>query len=172
MHIWLLLLSTAGILGLFVLGFLFSRTPKNPQVWEKLDETKIKSSGSEQGNNGAKTENASAVIPAAPIALQNKPSPADSLEALPQGTWEDSEYCWVVVCKNKKFHRTEDPLHGHRIPLAWTDPFTLRPAIATRFAVRCDDCRGEYSYEPSEVLKFEQSLPESFTPHPLFREEA
>jgi hypothetical protein len=26
-----------------------------------------------------------------------------------------------------------------------------------------------YSYEPSEVLRVEQDLPGSFTPHPLFR---
>jgi hypothetical protein len=26
-----------------------------------------------------------------------------------------------------------------------------------------------YSYEPSEVLRVEQELPDSFKPHPLFR---
>src|ERR1700687_6467862 len=46
---------------------------------------------------------------------------------------------------------------------------TPRPSLEGRFSVQCDDCRKEYFYKPSEVLKYEQELSDSFTPHPLFR---
>jgi len=86
--------------------------------------------------------------------------------------WLETEYCWVVVCKNSKVHGRENPPNAHRIPLAWTDAVAPRPAIEKPFSVRCDGCGGEYTYKPAEVLRFEQNLPPSFTPHPLFREEA
>src|SRR5258708_38961019 len=35
--------------------------------------------------------------------------------------------------------------------------------------VRCDECHKEYRYKPSDLLRFEQELPESFSPHPLFQ---
>ena len=47
---------------------------------------------------------------------------------------------------------------------------TPRPSLEGRFSVQCDDCRKEYFYKPSEVLKYEQELSDSFTPHPLFRD--
>jgi hypothetical protein len=82
-----------------------------------------------------------------------------------------SQYCWVVVCKNHWFHRRPNLFHTHRIALGETDAVTPRPKIDRAFFVRCDDCGKEYSYKPSEVLRYEQDLPESFTPHPLFRME-
>ena len=82
--------------------------------------------------------------------------------------WDSSQYCWVVVCKNDKSHPT-DGAFGHRIPLGETDAYSPRPALAGNLVVRCDDCGEERSYEPAEVLRFEQSVPASFTPHPLFR---
>jgi hypothetical protein len=85
--------------------------------------------------------------------------------------WVDSQYCWVVVCKNHWFHRRPNLFHTHRIALGETDAVTPRPKIDRAFFVRCDDCGKEYSYKPSEVLRYEQDLPESFTPHPLFRME-
>ena len=83
--------------------------------------------------------------------------------------WEDNHYCWVVLCKNHWFHLRQNIFFGHRIPLGEADAVTPLPALDDRFAVRCDDCGKEYLYKPSEVRRFEQELPESFTPHPLFR---
>jgi len=83
--------------------------------------------------------------------------------------WVDSHYCWVVLCKNHWFHLRQNIFFRHRIPLSETDPVAPRPSPEGRFSVRCDDCRKEYFYKPSEVLKSELELPDSFTPHPLFR---
>ena len=83
--------------------------------------------------------------------------------------WDTSEYCWVVICKNHSFHHQKNRLYGHRIPLGETDAFTPRPALAERLVVRCDECGEEYTYEPAEVLRYEEVFPESITPHPLFR---
>ncbi len=83
--------------------------------------------------------------------------------------WVDSHYCWVVLCKNHWFHLRQNIFFRHRIPLAETDPVAPRPSLEGRFRVQCDDCRKEYFYKPSEVLKYEQELSDSFTPHPLFR---
>jgi len=101
--------------------------------------------------------------------------PADSTDtnrekSVRKEMWVDSHYCWVVLCKNHWFHLRQNLFFRHRIPLAETDPVAPRPFLEGRFAVRCDDCRKEYSYKPSDVLKYEQELPDSFTPHPLFRD--
>jgi hypothetical protein len=85
-----------------------------------------------------------------------------------KGLWVDSHYCWVVLCKNHWFHLRQNLFFRHRIPLAETDPLAPRPSLTGRFKVRCDECGREYVYNPSEVLRFEQELPEAFTPHPLF----
>jgi len=84
--------------------------------------------------------------------------------------WVDSHYCWVVLCKNHWFHLRQNLFFRHRIPLVETDPVSPRPSLEGRFRVQCDDCRKEYFYKPSEVLKYEQELSDSFTPHPLFRD--
>jgi hypothetical protein len=84
--------------------------------------------------------------------------------------WVDSHYCWVVLCKNHWFHLRQNLFFRHRIPLAETDPVAPRPSLEDRFRVQCDDCRKEYFYKPSEVLKYEQELSDSFSPHPLFRD--
>jgi len=84
--------------------------------------------------------------------------------------WVDSQYCWVVLCKNHWFHRRHNLFYRHKIPLAETDSVATRPSLEGRFSVRCDDCRKEYFYDPTEVLKFEQELPDSFVPHALFRD--
>ena len=83
--------------------------------------------------------------------------------------WETDSYCWVVICKNNWFHRRRNLFHGYVIPLGETDAFAPRPALDRSFMVQCDNCGKEYSYEPAEVLRLEWELPESFTPHPLFR---
>ena len=87
-----------------------------------------------------------------------------------KGMWVDSHYCWVVLCKNHWFHLRQNLFFRHRIPLAETDPLAPSPSLDGPFRVRCDDCRKEYLYKPSAVLRFEQELPDSFTPHPLFRD--
>ena len=85
--------------------------------------------------------------------------------------WEDSHYCWVVLCKNRWFHARQNIFFRHRIPLAETDAYAPLPAIDQSFKVTCDSCGKEYVYKLSEVRRYEQELPESFTPHPLFRDE-
>src|SRR6266478_4111549 len=83
--------------------------------------------------------------------------------------WEDNSYCWVVLCKNNWFHRRENLFYKHKIPLAETDVYAPAPALKSNFTVRCDECHKEYLYKPSDVLRHDQELPASFTPHPLFQ---
>ena len=86
--------------------------------------------------------------------------------------WEDANYCWVVLCKNRWFHMKQNFFFRHRIPLAETDAVTPLPRLGKHFTVRCDECRKTYIYKPKDVLRVELELPESFKPHPLFREDA
>lgn len=83
--------------------------------------------------------------------------------------WEDANYCWVVLCKNRWYHFQRNRFSSHRIPLAGTDAVMPPPDLEGPFAVRCDECGKEYLYQPSEVRRYEQDLSESFAPHPLFR---
>jgi hypothetical protein len=83
--------------------------------------------------------------------------------------WEDSDYCWVVLCKNTWFHLRKHLFSSHRIPLGETDAVSSLPPLNGPFQVRCDECGAEHLYKPSEVRRYEQALPQSFTPHPLFR---
>jgi hypothetical protein len=85
--------------------------------------------------------------------------------------WEDSHYYWVVVCKNHWFHLRQNLFYGHKIPLAEADAYSPPPPLKGSFAVRCDDCHKEYRYKPSDLLRHEQEPPESFIPHPLFRQD-
>jgi hypothetical protein len=87
------------------------------------------------------------------------------------GMWEDSEYRWVVFCRNWWFHVRENILYGRRIPLAETDAVASLPPLHDHFMVRCGKCGKEYRYEPSDVFRYKQRPPDSFTPHPLFEEE-
>ena len=86
----------------------------------------------------------------------------------PKEMWTDSNYCWVVVCKNNWFHRHPNIFNVHRIPLGETDAVLPRPKIDRPFVARCDECGKEYAYEPSEVLRYEMEVPASFVAHPLF----
>ena len=86
--------------------------------------------------------------------------------------WEDSHYFWVVLCKNHWFHLRQNIFFRHRIPLAETDAVSTQPPIFQSFQVRCDQCGKVYDYKPSEVRRVEQEPPESFTPHPLFKDES
>jgi len=86
--------------------------------------------------------------------------------------WEDADYCWVVLCKNHWFHMRQNIFFRHRIPLGQTDAVTPLPPLGKHFTVRCDECRKTYTYRPKDVRRVELELPESFKPHPLFREDA
>jgi len=83
--------------------------------------------------------------------------------------WENPSYCWVVICKNAKAHRQTNLMFGHKIPLAETDAFESMP-VSGPFYVACDECGEEHCYEPEEVLRVEQQLPENFATHPRFRQ--
>ena len=83
--------------------------------------------------------------------------------------WENSNYCWVVACKNTWFHLRRNFFSNHRVPLGETDAVSPVPALTGSFPVRCDECGKEYFYKPSDVRRYEQPLPESFVTHPLFR---
>jgi hypothetical protein len=86
--------------------------------------------------------------------------------------WDDPGYCWIVICKNKSFHRHTNLMFGHKIPLGETDAVSPMPAVIIGpFRVACDECGKEYSFGPEEVLKVEMALPESFKACPLFRDE-
>jgi hypothetical protein len=60
----------------------------------------------------------------------------------------------------------------HRIPLSQTDAVSALPPLSKPFTVQCDECRKTYTYEPEDVRKVELEPPDSFKPHPLFREDA
>lgn len=83
--------------------------------------------------------------------------------------WENSNYCWVVLCKNRWFHLRRNLFSSHRIPLGETDAVTPPPALDASFTVRCDECGAAHLYKPSEVRRYEQEFPNSCTPHPLFQ---
>jgi hypothetical protein len=83
--------------------------------------------------------------------------------------WESANYCWVVICKNKRFHQHTNVMFGHKIPLGETDAVSPPPALTGAFSARCDECGEEHEYKPDEVLRAELELPASFTPHPLFK---
>jgi len=87
--------------------------------------------------------------------------------------WEDKTYFWVVLCKNRWFHMRESLSlnYRQRIPLGETDSIATCPIGNVTFNVRCDKCGKEYSYRVSDLLKFELDVSDSFTPHPLFRDE-
>lgn len=81
--------------------------------------------------------------------------------------WGNTNYFWVVICRNTKAHNSENLMFGHRIPLAETDAFESLPATGP-LLVTCDGCGEDYTYEPSEVLRLEREAPEGFTTHPRF----
>jgi hypothetical protein len=88
---------------------------------------------------------------------------------LESSLWENSAYAWVVICKNKRFHKHTNVMYGHKIPLGETDPYANPPTLSGTFTVLCDECGKEHSYEPSEVLRYELEVPATFKPHPLFQ---
>jgi hypothetical protein len=80
----------------------------------------------------------------------------------------DKEYYWVVLCKNNLFHYRQNRSTGHRILLGETDAVLPAPHLRVPFKAICDDCGKEYTYVPSELLRFETEPPPGFVAHPLF----
>jgi hypothetical protein len=80
-----------------------------------------------------------------------------------------TDYFWVVICKNRRFHQKGNTSYAHQIPLAETDPFSPLPMLTDDIRVRCDACGAEYSYKPKEVLRGEIAVPEHFDVHFSFR---
>jgi hypothetical protein len=84
--------------------------------------------------------------------------------------WEDSDYCWVVICKNWG-HLRQSIFHGHRTPLGVSDAVAACPVNQGQFPVRCDLCGKEYLYKRRDIFRYEQMPRESFIAHPLFKQE-
>lgn len=75
----------------------------------------------------------------------------------------ESDYFWVVICKNNRRHI------GHPILLGEADSVSDPPILHGEFNVRCDVCGKEETYDSSrDLLRFEANAPESFSAHPLF----
>jgi hypothetical protein len=134
----------------------------------RSEEASVKVQASTGGpSSGAVASDNAGIAVAAPAAASSKTGPESPAK---KEMWADSHYCWIVICKNGGFHRHTNLLFGHRIPLGETDAVSPRPALAGSFNVQCDECGKEYSYEADDVLRFELELPETFTPHRLFRD--
>jgi len=194
---WLVLLFSAVCITIVAVRLFFAlKSLRLARVRKELDDTKspgqaVSSSGTGHALPGAGTlqdQETSRDEKAAPVNTGGPLSGADARgdtgigvavpaavstnreKSVRKEMWVDSHYCWVVLCKNHWFHLRQNLFFRHRIPLAETDPLAPRPSLDGPFRVRCDDCRKEYFYKPSAVLRFEQELPDSFTPHPLFRD--
>ena len=83
--------------------------------------------------------------------------------------WANPDYFWIVLCKNERFHHESNHNYAHRIPLGQTDSVSPKP-VSQPFKARCNSCGKEYVYEPSDVLRSEMEIPQSFESHPLFRD--
>jgi hypothetical protein len=81
-----------------------------------------------------------------------------------------TDYCWVVVCKNHRYHHKGNTSFEHRIVLGETDSYSPLPMLTADLRVRCDVCGEEYSYKPKDILRAEVDVPHNFEPHPLFRQ--
>ena len=85
------------------------------------------------------------------------------------GEW-DKDYYWVVLCKNPGHHLHRSTLFEHIILLGETDSVSPPPALRSSFKAKCDECGKEYTYQSSEVMRYEAVPPDRFVPHPLFVE--
>ena len=79
-----------------------------------------------------------------------------------------SDYVWVVICKNHNYHKKQNLFFGHKISLGETDALHPAPALPGAITVNCDDCGHQNTYKPSELMRLQLELPESFQPHPEF----
>jgi hypothetical protein len=141
-------------------------TVQDQKMLRKEANGEVPTSTSGPSSSAVASDNARIAV-AAPAAASSKTGPESPAK---KEMWADSHYCWIVICKNGGFHRHTNLLFGHRIPLGETDAVSPRPALAGSFKVQCDECGKEYPYEADDVLRFEQELPKTFTPHRLFRD--
>jgi len=164
-----LILSAVGItiVALRILFALKTAHADAPQGQKTSSEEKTVPANTGGPLSGADARGGTGIAVAVPPAVSTA---TEQRKTERKGMWVDSHYCWVVLCKNHWFHLRQNLFFRHRIPLAETDPVARRPSLQGRFRVQCDDCRREYFYKPSDVLKYEQELSDSFTPHPLFRD--
>ena len=56
-----------------------------------------------------------------------------------------TDYFWVVVCKNRRFHHKGNIGCEHKILLGETDAYSALPMLPEAIKVRCDNCSEEYS---------------------------
>jgi hypothetical protein len=80
-----------------------------------------------------------------------------------------TDYFWVVVCRNRRFHHKGNTGYEHKILLGEADAFSALPMLPEKISVRCDSCGEEYSYKQKEVMRDEVQVPDNFLPHPLFK---
>ncbi len=83
-----------------------------------------------------------------------------------------TDYFWVVICKNHRFHHKGNTSYAHQIPLAETDAFSSLPMLSEELQVRCNACGEQFTYRPKDVLRNEIAVPDEFAPHPLFQAKA
>lgn len=55
-----------------------------------------------------------------------------------------TDYYWVVICKNHRFHHKGNTSFEHHIALAETDPYSSLPMLTDEVKVRCDACGEEF----------------------------
>ena len=80
-----------------------------------------------------------------------------------------TDYFWVVICKNLRFHHRGNTGYEHKILLGEADAFSSLPMLPETINVRCDSCGEAYSYKQKEVMRDEVQVPEAFVPYPLFK---
>jgi hypothetical protein len=80
-----------------------------------------------------------------------------------------TDYFWLVVCKNHRFHHKGNIGYEHKILLGEADAYGTLPMLPEKIEIRCDNCGEEYSYKQKEVMRDEVQVSESFVPHPLFK---
>jgi serine/threonine protein kinase len=139
------------------------------QISDCLNPTPVRVSAPEMAASTQKTAptpvspaaNALKTVPAANVAPAGKKiEPASE-------AWQDITYAWVVLCKNYFFHMQQNLFFRHRIPLAYTDPYSPVPEIDGPFEVRCDNCGKTYVYKRRDLRRYEGEVPK-FKTHPLF----
>ena len=73
----------------------------------------------------------------------------------------ESDYFWVALCKNHRFHHQGNISYAHQIALGETDAFSPLPMLTQRVTVRCDNCGEEFHYKPTEILRNVMEIPGS-----------
>jgi eukaryotic-like serine/threonine-protein kinase len=139
------------------------------QIADCLNPTPVLVAASEMAASAQKTPptpvspagNALKTVPAANVAPAGK-----TIEPASEA-WQDITYSWVVLCKNYFFRMQQNLFFRHRIPLAYTDPYSPVPEIDGPFEVRCDNCGKTYVYKRRDLRRYEGEVPK-FKTHPLF----